>query len=483
MILEEIFSIVSKMNPKEKSYFLRFAKLYSNNSKERNYLILYNKINDQIKKNIVDLESVPIGISPSKFPNYKQHLHKILLKSLTNYYSPKGKGKKIVYGVHTIKWLMSKGIVSAAIRLLKKLKKESLKEESFEILLSIYTLEISMLQYDDIESQLTSIQEEISNIMNKYKTYCEYLALFKRCMNLQRKESFLPNSDEKLMYYHSHLLLQKEETANSKKSKFLFLSIKSTLAYVERDYFNSFIFFKKLVSVLQENGFNSMSSFDALHNVMVTCIYTGKKEEFWEYSQHLERLCERSKNNYTHFLFKKVTLKYYRAFGEYEKGMDLVLKSKIIDKNSDELSEIESSFLIEIYFFYVTAKKFEEAIVYLKHWYASNGPNVTPKYKFVVRVIEVLIHLELKNYLLVQSLMESLLQSFRLKKTYHSFEKVIISYFKNTLKNLTQTNKLKHILTEIINSISTLDKTKENVFWFELFDFHFFFRRKLEELE
>ncbi len=59
----------------------------------------------------------------------------------------------------------------------------------------------------------------------------------------------------------------------------------------------------------------------------------------------------------------------------------------------------------------------------------------------------------------------------------------MISYCKGVLKNSTQANKLKPILVETINSINTLDKTKENVFWFEFFDFQFFFARKLKELE
>jgi len=480
MILEEIFEIVSKMTPKEKSYFLRFAKLYRNNSKDRNYLILYNKVNNQIKKNKINIQSVSVGIPPNKFDNYKKHLHKILLKSLTNY---KDKKKKLVYGVDTIKWLMEKGIVSTAIRLLSKLKKESLKNESFEVLLSIYTLEISMLQYDDLEKKLTIIQNDIKSTMDRFNIHSEYLSLSKQCMNLQRKESFLPSSDEKLIYYHSHPLLQKEETANSKKSKFLFLSIKSMLAYIERDYFESYFHFKKLVEILQDDDFKSIQSFDALHNLMINCIYTGKKEEFWKYHQYLEELCEQSKNDYTHSLLKRVTLKYFRTFGEYEKGMDLILKSNITDKNSDDLSPMESFFLIEIYFFCVSARKFEEAMGFLNHWYSSMGTKITPKYTFVARAIEVLIHLELKNDLLAENLIESLVQNFRLKKTYHSFEKIIISYFKNTLKNSTQSNQIKLILTETIKSISSLDKTKENVFWFELFDFQFFLTRKLEELK
>jgi hypothetical protein len=483
MLLEEIFEIVSKMNPKEKSYFLRFAKRYSNNSKDRNYLILYNKINDQVKKNKIDIQSVLVGIPANKFDNYKQHLHKTLLKSLSYYYLPKNKEKKLVYGIHTIKWLMEKGVVSTAVRLLKKLKKESLKEESFETLLSIHTLEMSMLQYEDLENQLTIIQAEIKDTMDKYKVYSNYLSLSKQCMNLHRKDFFLPNGDKKLMYYNSHPLLQKEVIPNSKKSTFLFLSIKSTLAYIERDYFKSYFYFKKLVDILQKDNFKSMPSFDALHNIMITCIYTEKKEEFWIYSQHLKRLCEQSKNDYTHILFKKVTLKYYRAFGEYTEGMDLIIKSKIIDKNPNSLSAMESSFLIEAYFFCVSAKKFQEAMTYLNHWYSSAGPKLTPKYKFVARVLEVVIHLELKNDLLAQNLMESLLQSFRLKKTYYTFEKIMINYFKNALKYSTQANKLKLILVDTINSISSLDKTKENVFWLDFFDFQFFFEQKLEQLK
>jgi hypothetical protein len=73
--------------------------------------------------NKIDIQSVLVGIPANKFDNYKQHLHKTLLKSLSYYYLPKNKEKKLVYGIHTIKWLMEKGVVFTAVRLLKKFKK------------------------------------------------------------------------------------------------------------------------------------------------------------------------------------------------------------------------------------------------------------------------------------------------------------------------------------------------------------------------
>ena len=54
MILQEIFDIIANMNKKEKSFFVRYTKMYSSNSDKRQYILLYDQIYQQVQKGKFD---------------------------------------------------------------------------------------------------------------------------------------------------------------------------------------------------------------------------------------------------------------------------------------------------------------------------------------------------------------------------------------------------------------------------------------------
>ena len=88
MLLKEIFEIISKMNKSEKSFFNRYCKLYSNNTMNRSYLLIYEEIHKQVKQKAFDerklLKIIHRKIDAKYLTNHTQYLHQQLRYSLLN---------------------------------------------------------------------------------------------------------------------------------------------------------------------------------------------------------------------------------------------------------------------------------------------------------------------------------------------------------------------------------------------------------------
>ncbi|WNJ19439.1 hypothetical protein [Pontibacter sp. G13] len=187
---DKLFELVKSMSMSEKRYFKLFAGRHTIGEKN-NYLILFDAVDQLSEYDPHDLqESVEqAGISSKHLASDKNYLYKLILKGLSAYHAGKKTSLQIKEELHQAEILLDRGLYDHCENLLKKTRPRIEKLELHGLMVELDRLERKVFGY---RRDSAAIRANLSHAQNETRLLGQtlsFLALYQSVAEIRRSIS------------------------------------------------------------------------------------------------------------------------------------------------------------------------------------------------------------------------------------------------------------------------------------------------------
>ena len=253
----ELFHLVKSLTKSEKRFFKLSSSIQSG---EKNYFKLFDFIDRQ---STYDEKKLKDYFKKERFinhlPSEKNHLYKLILKSLRQFYGEQTASSILKQEIKNIEILYNKALHKEANKFLKRAKKLSQEHEEFYFAIELISWEKVLTEesYEsgDFDVDLNNIIKEETEIINKLRNLAEYHILYSRINALFRSDGFTKNEEERRMVndIENQPLIKGKNTALSKRAASICYYIQGLCAATNRDFELSYTKFNRVRKILDEN--------------------------------------------------------------------------------------------------------------------------------------------------------------------------------------------------------------------------------------
>jgi len=218
----ELFRLVKSLTKSEKRFFKLMSSLQSG---EKNYIKLFDAIEKQAE---YDEEGIKEQFSGQTFikhlPSEKNHLYKLILKSLRLFYSENSVSAILAENIQSIEILYNKALYSECGKLVRKAKNIAKDHERFYYLFELIKWEKSLLEEEfqsgKFDRDLNKVVEEEHSVIKKLRNLAEYQILYSKINYVFRQGGYTRNAQERELVneIQSHELIKGKNTALSKRA-------------------------------------------------------------------------------------------------------------------------------------------------------------------------------------------------------------------------------------------------------------------------
>ena len=253
----ELFSLIKSLTKSEKRFFKLNSSLQTG---DKNYLKIFDFIEKQKK---YDEDALKDHFKKETFikhlPSEKNHLYKLLLKSLRSYYSERTISSQLKQEIKNVEILYKKALYKECNKFVTRAKEIAKKYEKFYYWFELINWEKKLLEeaYESGEfgTDLDKLIEEETEVIEKLRNLAEYHILYSKINYIFRSGGFTRNEKERevvaqIADYH---LIKGKNTALSTRATTICYYIKGLCAASIRDYEDALINFKKAKTVMESN--------------------------------------------------------------------------------------------------------------------------------------------------------------------------------------------------------------------------------------
>ena len=463
----KLFDLIKSLSGAEKRYF----KLFINSKDARNnkYLRLFDAIDaqavfdeDGLMKIVYDNETV----ETRKYSELKAYLYELIIKCLQSYDEKSSvdyRLKNMLLGVRT---LFKRSHFDDCKDLLKKAKKTSLDYEDFNTLVEILEWEkrIAYTQTDIafLDRELERIKTEEHNYLEQLTNISAYRNIFfKILVSIRKDVSRGAKQREELKILMNNPLMEQENQARSWMAKVLFYRIQSIYHFSVSDFEAFYRSSRQLIKLLERNKLmlsEDVSEYiSALNNHIISCGRLGKMNEVRQTLKKLNKVKPITSDDAV-----KIHRQYYMnkfrlciSTGDFEEGMrELKRHLKDVEK-FDKQQFIKSNFYFQYFCIYFGAGDFQHALNSLNDWLALSGGVERKDLQSLARILNLIIHYELGNTMLLDSLLRSTYRYLKKANRFSEFEQKMIIFSREAGKP--------HSKKEMRQILETLKQDFENL--------------------
>jgi hypothetical protein len=253
----ELFKLIQSLTKSEKRFFKLSSSLQSG---DKNYLKLFDYIERQER---YDEEELKDYFKAERFiqhlPSEKNHLYKLILKSLRSFYSEQSVSSILKQELKNIEILHRKALYKECEKFVKKAKKLAKDHEKFYYWFELIAWEKKLLEeaYEEgeFDHDLNELIAEEAEVIEKLRNLAEYQVLYSKINLVFRSGGFTRNDQEKkvvedIANYH---LIKGKNTALSTRATTMCYYIKGLCSATNREYQDSYIFFNKVKEILDRS--------------------------------------------------------------------------------------------------------------------------------------------------------------------------------------------------------------------------------------
>jgi hypothetical protein len=217
----ELFDLISTLTKSEKRFFKLQSSLQSG---DKNYIRLFDLIE---KMTSYDEDSVKKTFKGEKFinhlPSEKNHLYKLILKSLRGYYSETSISSSLTQEIKNIEILYHKGLFDECHKFLERAKKIAVKYEKFYYLFELISWEKTLLEEAFENGQFVNLDaliEEEQEVLAKLQNLTLYHALYSKINSVFRSGGYSRTAENARIIdeIENHPLIKGKNTALSNRA-------------------------------------------------------------------------------------------------------------------------------------------------------------------------------------------------------------------------------------------------------------------------
>lgn len=446
-----LVELIETMTKSEKRYFRLYARNFPNESREEDsipkYIYLFNLIETGEAKEDFFLSKKIYEKHPKaaeKFTVLKSYLYEVILNCLQNYDLKDEVEMDLRNKLQNVQVLYKRGLYEQCKHLLKKIQKIAAKFnlESYLIEVNKWLRKIAEDQqdYTFYFKKLSSINDEIVGMLNKLEkqetiTNLYYRLLIQAQKGLSRQDQDvmiiqviekevdeltknLTDSPTGIMYvFRSKIMLAyiKQNWKEYAKESSALLAHFKLHFYLTKIYTNHYL--KTYQTLILAHGFNQnydglLETLDRLKNIKTNSIPLKSIQI----------------TNYYLYYLTLMNIK-----GEYEEAVQLIEREILRPSIYNKLNT-KNEFQYHFAHAYFGIKNYNKALEHLEKYAHYAQTEARKDLQSVARFFIIIIHLEMNNSILLESLLRSYNRFLITRNNRFEFEKLMIRFSKKYIK-------------------------------------------------
>ncbi len=450
-----LFDLVSKLSKSEKRYIKVQA-----GSKAKDYIHLFDAL---IAQKAFDEGKLLKDYASANFVKHlsvnKRYLYELILNSLTRF-GQKSFEDKIYEKISAANVLIEKGMFLAAYNELSKGKKIAKKYEFYDLLLMLLKIEKKIIIDLKRRKANLNIHEIYTNeleCLDQIKNTNEYWYLFQQIAEFQKSYQKIQNEDQQKQIERltQSPFFDNISLASNFRSRLYFYQTKAAYQFTLGQVKEAYHYNAKFLNSLEENPhflqIYAERYLATLNNMLIDSFIIGKFDILEEGIKRLAETVNRSE-------FKSIKNLESRVFRQrYLLLINWSLRQKDYKKSLDLIPEIEKGLnqfgkKIEkhhrITFYYLVAyllflnQKFEDALHWNNYIMFEPKEDVVKEIFYFARILNIVIHYELKHYNLLESLLLSTPKYLKARRPLFITEKMLFRYLRKDINSINKKEKL-----------------------------------------
>lgn len=452
-VSDDLFRLIKALNKSEKGFFKKFAAKNAAGSKQ-NYIILFDAIDSL---DTYDEELLKKSLKKQSFikqlPVYKNYLFNLILKSLSQYSGYETSGTRIREALENSKTLASKGLHKEALKLLSKTKQNAIKYKNYSSLLDILITERNIMMVTPDKNILESrgkIYNELKSFTKEIEKYTEYSWLSDQLVIfIEQTGSFTrENTDSEIQEILSHPYMADETNADNYILKNYFHQSRLIYYISQNKIREAYHTLKDNLLHLENNRHfiddNPKNYIQTLINFLFTANLVKEKDDVRQGIIKLNALRKRIKNKVP--LSLEVHTAVHAANTEmllYVKNCDMNrgrqtakrVENEILKYRTEVPQQVKVSLLGNTTAFHIIDGNFEAALRINNLMIKESSVNFRSDIHFIAKILQLLIHYEMKNYSLLEYLTLSVHKFLKSHNALFKTEALLIDFFKEAIKH------------------------------------------------
>ncbi|MCB9283211.1 MAG: hypothetical protein H6563_03985 [Lewinellaceae bacterium] len=491
---DRLYRLIHSLTGSEKRYFKLFAR--DRDGSDNKYLRLFEAIEQQTEFDEEALKRAIYGSKPiesRKYSELKSYLFEWVLKSLQAYDEKTSVDYRLKSALLGVRALFRRSRYEDALYWLEKARKLARQYEHFTSLVEVVNWEkqIAYARTDIafLDAELTRLEREEHEYLKQLDNLATYRSIFLQLLTSLRKDASLRREEQTRFIEEllDHPQLQRIEQALSHQARIYFYRILSVASYARKDYPQFYELNRELILLMEERPDllrEDVSEYiSALSNMALSCGYMHRIDELREVLKKFRQVRPNTPDDEL-----KIHRQYYMnqfglciAQGDFEEGL-IALKEhqEEVQRFSEELFR-KNTFYYQYFYIYFGVGDFEQALAYLNEWLALSGNIERRDLQSVARILNLIIHFEMGNSLLLESLVRST-QRF-LKKEEHMFEyeRAMLQFIKAAIRAVDKREEKKafQLLQKQLESLYALPAERPML---DLFDIQAWVESKIRQL-
>lgn len=486
----KLFDLAKSLTGSEKRYFKIFI---SNKEKGNNkYSQLFDAIDQQQTFNDEALRQTIYGqekIETRKYSELKSYLYELILKSLQSYDEKSSVDYKLKNTLLGVRTLFKRSHFEDCKGILKKAKKLAIEYEDFNTLIEILNWEkkIAYAQTDIafLDKELDRISDHEKKILHQLNNISAYRSLFfKILVNLRTDVLWSEKQNNILTELMANPLMENEKKSISHTAKVLFFRIESIFYFSSSKLHKFYESSKKLLDLMESKSFlfkEDVSEYiSALNNHIISC---GTLKKYTEVRETLDKLI--AVKPLTQDDSVKIQRQYYMnkfrlciTSGEFDEGLRELKKHLKSIKNLDKNLFNKNTFYLQYFYIYFGSEDYNRALNILNEWmHVMSGSVERKDLQSLARVLNLIIHYELGNTVLLDSLIRSTYRYLNKENRLSEIEKTFINFIKEAAQPKTKKQN-KQALEQLKSKFEGLSKLPDHGI-FNFFDVNAWIESKI----
>lgn len=419
----ELFKLIKSLSKSEKRFFKLSSTLQSG---EKNYLRLFDYIETLDEYNEEELKAHFKGeIFIKHLPSEKNHLYKLVLKSLRSYYSEQSINSILKQEIKNIEILYNKALYRECVKFLDRAKSLAKQYEKFYYWFELISWEKKLLESafeaGEFGADLDKLVAEEELVISRLRNLAEYHIIYSKINLIFRSGGFSRNEEERKVVdaiadYH---LIKGKNTALSIKAASICYYIKGLCAAANRNYEDSYQFFNRTKEILDSNPYIKI---DASQRYVMTLIHllrcyidSGDMQQAKKLLVEIRELpsdkgfgsMDIDLRIFGHTYYLELVM--LHKIGAFQESVDLIAVIEQKRKNyGDKISkEIDLLLTYNKAYSYFGIGDYKRALSYLNEVLNDNEQNLRKDVYSFARLFNLVIHFELGNFDFLEYIVKS----------------------------------------------------------------------------
>lgn len=467
-------------------------------SGDKNYVRLFDLIE---KMSSYDEEVVKKTFQGEKFinhlPSEKNHLYKLILKSLRSYYSEISVSSSLKQEIKNIEILYNKGLFDECSKFLERAKKIAIKYEKFYYLFELISWEKTLLEESFEDGRfvdLNALIEEEQRVLEKLQNLTAYHVLYSKINYVFRSGGYSRTEENSRIIEEiaEHPLIKGKNTALSSRA--------ATICYYTQGFCNiasgkpelaleKYLRVKEILDNQPELRSDLSKRYIRTISQIVQCKLELKKFDRahvnMELLENLHTLEGFDTPDAENRIFAEITLNKLKSYihsARFTEG------AQALEATAEELKlkegKLHKEMALRLYYYmaylYFGAGQTHKALHWLNRVNNDNENDLRRDLYGYARLFNIVIHYELGNTDLLDYTLKSTTRYLQKRGRDFSAEKLILDQFKKLLRTPGASAKRSQYL-EFKSELEALLTNEESKALIKHFDFMCWVNSKLEQ--